>query len=288
MLTGTLVALTLAALGAGAARAQVTLPNGSSPLPGSNFQGRDGNQDDAPPLVDWQGPQAAGRVLHNPDSGLQFSGGDKELEPGLWTLIPEPADGVNPAKDNIFDAWSSVDQTSAQTFLYLAFTREKGNGTTTIAFDLNQDARLWDNDGNPSTPKIPCRTSGDMLVVFDAHGNDDLMDVHLERWTTVTADSGTGCARTGSLTPYLTTSIPLNSAQAWSTRGPITSHLPGHFPPGTQIPEARLFGEAALNLTELFKAATGSPCFSFASTWMHSRASESVTSAMKDYLAPKP
>ena len=64
-----------------------TLPSGSAPLTGSTFQGGDGNQDDAAPLDDWQGLQAAGRVVHNPDPNAQdtaFTGGSKVLEPGEW------------------------------------------------------------------------------------------------------------------------------------------------------------------------------------------------------------
>jgi uncharacterized repeat protein (TIGR01451 family) len=279
-------ALVIATFGAGAARAAVTLPSGPTPLPGSTFQGADGNQEDAPPYTDWQGLQQAGRVVHNPDSGLQFGPGSKEDNPGGWSLVGEGT-GVNPPKDNIYDAWSAIDQTQTDTFLYLGFTREAGNGTTTIAFELNQDARTWDN-GQPGTPQIPCRRTGDVLVVFDAHGDDTTVDVHLERWVTETTDPASGCASTGHLDALATTTIPAGSGQGSTNPGPITSRLPGHFPPGTQIPDPRLFGEAALNLTKLFDTALGSPCFSFASIWMHSRASEPETAEMKDYLAPEP
>jgi DNA-binding CsgD family transcriptional regulator len=68
-----LATVTLVAVEAGSARAAVTLPTGPSPLPGSTFQGEDGNQEDAPPnLVDRQAFEQAGRVVHNPDGGLQF------------------------------------------------------------------------------------------------------------------------------------------------------------------------------------------------------------------------
>ena len=65
----------------------------------------------------------------------------KEGQPGAWDLKTESG-GVNPAKDNILDAYSAVDQAGANTFLYLAFTRDKADGTTYVAFELNQDARL--------------------------------------------------------------------------------------------------------------------------------------------------
>ena len=99
-------ALTLVAVGAGTAQAQ-TLPSGPAPLQGSNFQGGDGNQDNAPPLVDWQGLQASpGRVVHNPDGGLQFGPGDKEDKPGEWTLIPEHGADDSPGTLDPGDTWT--------------------------------------------------------------------------------------------------------------------------------------------------------------------------------------
>ncbi len=199
--------------------------------------------------------------------------------------------GVNPAKDNIFDAWSAVNQPGARTFLYLGFTREKANGTTTIAFELNQDARTWDNDKNPATPPIPCRRTGDVLIVYDAHDNDINVEVELERWVTETTDPSTGCATKGHLDLLPAPEPPETAAdfgQGAVNAVPITSRLPGHFPIGAPIPDKRLFGEAALNLTALFKAAKLDSCFSYGSIWMHSRSSRPVTSAMQDYLAPKP
>jgi len=108
------VACVVVAMGAGVARA-ATLPDGSTPLPGSSFEGGDGNQDDQAPYVDWQGFQAAGRVAHSPDPNAAdsaFVGGSKEDEPGEWDLTTE-AGGVSPAKSNILDAWSAVDQPAA-------------------------------------------------------------------------------------------------------------------------------------------------------------------------------
>ena len=297
-LPAVLGACALVVLGAGTARAQVTLPSDPvAPLEGSMFQGGDGNQEDLsahdPPYVDWQGFEESHRVVHSAYTGLQFGSGSREGSPGEWSL-EEEGDGVNPAKDNILDAWSAVDQPGPNTFLYPGFTREKALGTTTIAFELNQDARTWDNDNNPATPAIPCRRTGDVLIVFDAHGSDPSMDVHSEKWVTETTESSTGCARTGHLTAVATTKGPVDYGQGSSNPGPVTSRLPGHFPPGTQIPEARLFGEAALNLTQLFfDPVSGGSCFSFASIWMHSRASvarasNDENSRMKDYLAPHP
>jgi hypothetical protein len=257
------------------------VPSGPTPLTGSTFQGGDGNQDDAPPLVDWQGLEAAGRVGHNPDPNAQDSalvGGSKLLAPGDWDFTAE-AGGVEPAKANVRDAWAAVDQPGADTFLYLAFVREDASGTAAISFELNRDARLWNN----GHAKIPCRTTGDLLVTTEPHGNGVV--IQLFRWTTVIADSATGCARTG--TVKVVAAIPAGSAQGAVNATAITSRLPGTFPPGSQVPAGR-FSEVALNLSSLMEEKFGDECLAFASIWMHSRSSISETSNVQDYVAPRP
>jgi hypothetical protein len=72
------VALAAALLLASPASAQLRSTPDS--LPGSDFQGADGNQDDAAPRIDWQALQAAARVKHNPDENDEdtaFAGGSK-------------------------------------------------------------------------------------------------------------------------------------------------------------------------------------------------------------------
>jgi hypothetical protein len=275
----TIAACAVVATGAGAARA-APLPNGSAPLPGNSFQGADGNQDDQSPYVDWQGFQASGRVTHSADPNAEdsaFVGGSEEDEPGEWDLTTE-AGGVSPAKDNILDAFSAVDQPAADTFLYLAFTREAAGGTSYVAFELNQDARLWNN----GHAEIPCRRTGDVLVVFAVHGHE--IEMVLERWTTTATNAATGCATHGHLTRV--TSVAAANAQGGGNAAAITSRLPGFYAPGSTIgPE--LFGEAALRLNALLEHAFDDPCFNFASIWMHSRSSLSETSNMQDYVAPR-
>jgi hypothetical protein len=118
-----------------------------NPLSGSSFQGADGDQDNASPLIDWQALQGAGAVLHSPDPNAEdsaFKGGSKEDEPGGWDFAVESG-GVKPGNSNIRDAWSAVRQPGGNTFLYLGFTREDDQGTTFLTFELNHDGRLWDN-----------------------------------------------------------------------------------------------------------------------------------------------
>ena len=82
-------------------------------------------------------------------------GGSEEDKPVLWDFTTE-AGGVNPAKSNILDAWEVSDPLGGHVFVYLAFARESAQllaraGTTYLTFELNHDARLWNNgqSGHP-------------------------------------------------------------------------------------------------------------------------------------------
>jgi hypothetical protein len=260
------------------------LPPSPTPLPGSTFQGADGNQDDASArVVDWHAFEAAGRVYHSPDpnaADTAFTGGSKEDAPGDWGLTTEP-EGVNPGKANILDAWSGADQGGAQTFVYLAFARQSAldllrAGTTSLTFELNHDSRMWNN----GQANIPCRRLGDVLVSYETQSND--VDVVLQRWNTTASDPATGCATAGTLQNF-TGLTPNEDAQGAINGVSITNYLPGFY--GSPIPAER-FGEAALNLSQLFQDNFGSPCFAFASIWMHSRSSLAGSSNMQDYVAP--
>jgi hypothetical protein len=254
------------------------LPPTPNPLPGSNFQGADGDQADADTFLDWQALDDAGRVAHSPDpnaSDTAFTD-SKENEPGQWVLTTIPG-GVHPGKSNILDAWSAYEVRGTDAFLYLAFTRAEANGTTFLTFELNHDSRLWNN----GKANIPCRRTGDLLVTYEAQGN--AVTVTLQRWVTAQVDAATGCARTGQI-DGLTGLTPNVDAQGTVNDAAIAAHLPGYY---TDSVPLQRFGEAALNLTQIFEDAGVKPCFSFGSIWMHSRASDSDSANMEDYVAAR-
>ena len=167
-------------------------------------------------------------------------------------------------------------------FLHLAFTRESAQGTTFMAFELNQRADLW-NNGETATD-IACRTTGDIIVTLQVAGNDP--SVLLQRWVTTESDAATGCATEGTLQDFADFTDNVD-AQGAVNDVPIADFLPGFAWPGGVIP-ANLFVEASLNLTVLLEELNDSPCFSFGSTWMHTRASLSDSSNMDDLIAPEP
>ncbi len=275
------VALVAALMLAAPAAAQLRATDQT--LTGSSFQGGDGNQADAPPLIDWQALQAAGRVVHSPDPNDEdsvFAGGNaaRETAPGDWDLTTKNG---STNTSNILDAWSAVDQPGADTFLYLGYTRAASNGTTFMAFELNHDARLW-NNGNAM---IPCRRDGDVQVSFEQRGsNPDEVRVVVRRWTTTDTDEASGCDTVGDLEREFAGTVNVQSA---FNSGPITSRLPGAFTPGSTVQDG-LFGEAAVNLTKLLQQTVGQKCMAFNSIWVHTRASLPITSNMDDYVAPQP
>ena len=269
---------TLALVQSSAAQTNVT-PT-SQPLAGSQFQGGDGNQVDDSGFIDWQGFWADGLVDHtsdpqNPDN--VFAGGSKELEPDGWGLTTQNG-GSTPASGNILDFYHAVDQPpGGDVFLYLAFTRQASNGTVYATFEIDQDARLWTNSKGA---RIPCRTTGDILIEFEPHGNGGTIEV--DRWVTDTTDAATGCAKTGHL---VSANLSSSVVQASFNAATIANYMPGYY--GATIPTGN-FGEAAINLSAALSD-LGHPCGEFASTWMYSRSSSSSASAaMKDYVLPSP
>ena len=264
--------------------AAALLPQSTTPLPGSSFQGADGNQADAAPprLVDWQAMQAAEGVVHNPDPNAQdseFVQGSKENKPDEWS-IGSKVGGVTPEKANIRDAWSVADPVGGNAFVYLGFAREsaQGEGTVFLTFELNHDARLWTNSKGA---QIPCRRTGDVLVSYEPQA--DNVEVVVQRWVTIGTDPTTSCATTGRLEDVgsLTPNVDVQGA---INRVGIDNFLTGSY--GATIPALR-FGEAALNLSQIFQEAFRDKCFSFGSIWMHSRSSTSDDSNMQDYVAPQ-
>jgi hypothetical protein len=274
-------------LGAVMALAQpVTVITTEQPLPGSQFQGGDGNQDDTSTLIDWRGLQADERVEHTSDPNEHddiFGGGSKELKPGDWTLTTENG-GANPKKDNILDSYGAIDRPlGTDVFLYLAFTREASEGTTFVTFELNQDGKLWKNRAGFN---VPCRETGDILISFEPHVTG--AEVHAERWETKEEDPTTHCAISGTLKSAANLKPqpdPKANVQASFNGSMIANYLPGFY---TATIPAGNFGEAAINLTSVLTG-FGEPCKVFASTWMHSRSSSSSEEAqLKDYVTPRP
>ena len=104
--------------------------------------------------------------------------------------------------------------------------------------------------------------------------------------TTRTTSAANGCALTGTLTDF---EVEDNvTAQGAVNEDSIINFLPASFDwPADTIPP-NIFTEASLNLSALLEDINESPCFSFGSVWMHTRASTSDSSNLDDFIEPQP
>jgi hypothetical protein len=286
------IALALGFLATGAVRAQAASCL-LGPLPGSCFEAADGDQVDSDGTLgdllgnrkDWQSVVSSGDFTSvadasNPDT--QFGGGSKQEEPDSWEIIT----GVDPTgKANALAIGSYSETATSKLFLYLALVREKTTGTTDTAFELNQAQPGYrDSNGTP----LPTRTTGDVLITFDINGQIVTVgmcrwqgDEHIGQWLMLDG-TPVDSTNTHTCTPL---AAPLSQGAMNAADIPDSeSFLPAY--PGDIL--AGQFGEAAINLTDTFASSNIDPCFDFGSVWMHSRSATSITSQMKDFVAPKP
>src|SRR5438874_4593013 len=297
------LACVFAAINASGASALTTAANCA--LPGSTFQGGDGNQTTPtiteesfcnehflPTTRDWQNLT---NVINSPDpqaNDSTFEGGDKESAPGGWGLISS-AGGVTPGESNILSGWSQADPQAAATFLYLAFEREATTGDTFLTFELNQVKGVWKNENGSM---IPCRTTGDVLIAYNVPGGSSV-NVVVYRWVTDTSTLTTiapdptphACAKTGHFEPSEGTPVaPPYEQGSMSTADGSNFLTDTANPPTPKTFAGGSFGEASLNLTAIFEHANLGPCFAFGQMWMSSRSSESIDSQLQDYVGPVP
>jgi uncharacterized repeat protein (TIGR01451 family) len=265
----------------------------------SCFEGGDGNlAPDTAGRSDWS--TVSGEVPLTDPTGANentFGGGSKEQDPTSWSLVNNGA----PQKSDILGAALYTDPVSGHIFLYGAFYRLGNTGTTNLSFELNRSPGLWDNDNNPSTPPIPERSDGDMLITFDTSGSS-VATVgaclwHGDRrgeaagsafgWYTLPGfgAGGTKLGNQDSCTTLSGTDLATRSAFGAMNTATLTNNgaLPGF--PSTMVPNT--FGEMAVDLTKaLSTVANPNPCFDFGSLWMHSRSSTAPLSQMQDYVGP--
>ena len=286
-----LTALGVLSLFVARAEAVVVTPT-SSPLPGSDFQGGDGNQTATALLRDWQSLVGQPGLVTINDPNAQdttYGTGSHENNPVNWDTLNDPG-GVTPAKANFFNSWTYVDETTQDTFLYLAFDRQESGGNVFLAFELNQDTRRWTNASNDL---IQCRTEGDLIVSYEIQ-NDDNIDVVIQQWISdseVTAadvaggfTNGLGCSKTGHFVDYAVSSAVVQGAINQNTT--IQNFLP-RTPPAATLGE-ELFGETAINLSKIFEETIQNPCFSFGQISLHGRSSKSSSAALQDLVGPVP
>ena len=301
----TTVALLVAALSLSAAPARANLP-------GSNFEGNDGNLViDTAGNMDWNGftssqsplqwstgtapyRQAATTVngwtyhgfedAQKSGSDTQFAGGVKQDD-----NCPSTNTSSSPNKDDLIRTYIANKTINDHVFVALAWVRIKLNTTnssTHVGFEFNQGA-------------VPCgvgsnlvqRTPGDMLIVYDFTGGSGVPDITLRRWVTsgacdISSDSAPCWGVSQDLSALGFAEAKVNTSRT------VTDQLTPPNPPATAATSSTLgvdqFGEAAIDLSAAGVFPSTS-CLFFGKAQAVSRSSgNSGNAAMEDLVGPGP
>jgi hypothetical protein len=186
-------------------------------------------------------------------------------------------DSIPPNKSDLksFDVFE--EHAGTKTFVALDWSRVNSpQGTTTMDFELNQNSCDPSKTQDTTPPGnicsannvTPARLSGDKLVIYNLSSGGTVVDILLRTWdgsawaNEVDLD-GTGKAL-GSINYDL---IPAGEADGLGVLDPLT------------------FGEAIVDFGALL--GSGQTCGTFGSVYLKSRSSDSFTSEIKDFVAPK-
>ena len=259
-----------------AAALAVALPVAAN-LTGSSFESTDGNvQVDVSGNKDWSNAPNLKTALDKP-TGQQddsFGQGTKEDSP-----VPTVVTGSIPNnKSDLTRFYVSDENVGARHFLYLAWERvQEPNGTTNMDFEFNQSRTLSSNG------VTPIRTAGDVLIKYDLSQGGTVPTLGIHRWVT-TGTASQVCQAN-------------NSVPCWGKVQPLTGFADGAInaapvidpiaPNAPRSLSTRTFGEAAIDLTGSNILPPGT-CAGFGRAYLKSRASDSFTAELKDFIAPIP
>ena len=233
-----------------------TAPSTTLALTGSSFDATDGNLAVDGAESDWC--TAPGSVVRKNDlptgqNDDSYAEGAKEDD-----LNPPVETGSIPNNKVDLDRVYVDSETNADgdLFVYVGWVRNDDNGTGTISFELNQSGVVLSNGANHQ------RTAGDLLITFD-FGGGDFESLEVNTWT--------GSAW-GPEVDLVATGLGEGSVNQADVADCIA---------GGTIDDLK-FGEFSFNLTDLI----GGDCRSFASLFAKSRASNPITSKLKELIKP--
>jgi Prealbumin-like fold domain len=260
-------ALALVTLVLGLVVAYIVPASASHPeasLPGSNFEidvNANLKVDDPAPSIDWASVSEARKTdVATGTNDDSYAGGTKEDDacPGTTTgSIPN-----NKSDLLTFGAYVEP-EVGGPGFLNLFWTRvQEPSGTTLMDFELNQSSTLCANGVNP------VRTAGDLLIEYRIEQGGALATLKVRTWT------GSAWGPAVDLTAAAQAAGTINSTP-----------IPAAEADGLGSLSSRTFGEAQLDLDFVFDEGS---CESFGSAFLKSRASDSFTSQLKDFIKPVP
>lgn len=242
-------------------------------LPNSNFEiDTDANLkvDDGAPSLDWANVNEARKTdTVSGQTDESFGKGTAEDD-----AVPTVVDGgIPPEKSDLKVFGLYQEGSNISGFLTLFWTRvQEPNGTTNMDFELNQ--RRCTPNQTPADPDCtsngitPIRSVGDKLITYDLSKGGTVPVLSIRTW----GGSAWGPA--------------VDLSGSGDARGSINSSaIPATESDGLGALSARTFGEAHIKLSALFSGTSG--CAAFGSAYLKSRASDSFTAALKDFVPPQ-
>jgi hypothetical protein len=248
-------------------------------LTGSNFE-IDTNAnlkvDDAAPSIDWASV-AEDRKPDEPTGANDDSFGEGTKED---TAVPTVIDGSIPNnKSDLLNFGVYLEEAAAGDFLNVFWQRvQEPTGTTNMDFEFNKSE-------TPSANGVtPVRTAGDVLIQYDLAQGGTSPQLFLSLW--VASGANSQCEANGAKVPCWGDRVNLTTSGD-GTGSINTSAIPAAESDGLGNISPRTFGEAQIDFGAFTSGGGGTdPCVSFGSAYLKSRASDSFTAALKDFIAP--
>jgi hypothetical protein len=240
----------------------------SANLPGSTFEGNDGNfVVNTAGNTDWvnvHGGVTPGVDLPTGQNDNSFGQGTKESDVNV-TVVNGGIPNSKADLGNFYLANETL--ANNHVLMYLGWTRVNTSGTTNFDFEIN---KLEQPDLTTPGPKTLLRSAGDIIINYDFQGGAQNPTLSFRTWQA----NGTWSAAT-----------PITSPSGESEVNRVDVANPLAQPPSPATAPAFTFGEAAIDLTALNIVPVGA-CAPFSSAYVKSRSSDSFTSAVKDFIAP--
>src|SRR2546426_3808783 len=148
-------------------------------------------------------------------------------------------------------------------FLYADWSRQSNNGDAHIDYEFNQ-ADPSRNPANPNCPNLPIRTPGDFVISFDTQNGGATINVTAFKW------DGNTFAPLSLGTQGILWDGAVNTVPSIS---------------GLTVTGTNLFGELSLNVTDTIGEI---PCNGVLFVGMKTRASTSISAALKDRTRVRP
>jgi hypothetical protein len=250
----------------------ITVGQASAALPGSTFEGNDGNLVvNTAGDVDWASFIANPTLYHfsaaqdiaTGTADNSFAQGSKEdstdITVGTGSIPNSKADLAR------FAVASQI--INSKVYLYLAWSRENLSGTVNFDFELN---KLAQPDLTTVGAKTLNRSIDDVLISYDFQGGSNTPTLTARKWTGTAWGNPIALSSANSEGQTNGASVSENLINASVTR------------------PSQAFGEAAINLTDANLIPPGT-CNGFTSAYVKSRSSSGgFTAALKDFIAPVP